>query len=75
MVWSAKIKQCVNQSAIGVPELCSSELESKGLCSSHETGFQQDQIPISFQKPTCPNDYYVMGHIALQMAVRTPLSR
>ena len=76
VVWSSKISQCVNQSDIGVPALCSAKLFSKGLCSTFETGFQQKQIPISFQKPTCPNDYYVLGHLALQMAVRPrPLRR
>jgi hypothetical protein len=60
----------MNQTAIGVPALCNAERQSLGFCSVYETGFQERQVAISFQKPTCPDDYYVMGHIALRMAVR-----
>eukprot|EP00291_Cryptomonas_curvata_P020590 CAMPEP_0172160348 /NCGR_PEP_ID=MMETSP1050-20130122/5510_1 /TAXON_ID=233186 /ORGANISM="Cryptomonas curvata, Strain CCAP979/52" /LENGTH=173 /DNA_ID=CAMNT_0012830105 /DNA_START=247 /DNA_END=768 /DNA_ORIENTATION=- len=60
VVWSSQITQCVTQTAVGVPALCNSDFKAEGLCSQPETGFQQKQIPISFQKPTCPNDYYVI---------------
>lgn len=66
-IWESKLEQCVDQTAVGVPMLCSSDFAAKGLCKA-ESGFAFGEIPISIQRPVCPSDYYVLGHIALREA-------
>lgn len=63
-VWTSFIQQCKEQSAIGTPELCTAENAAKKVCKP-ETGFAAGAVPITFQRPTCPADFYVLGHIGM----------
>ena len=39
-IWSAKLKQCTEQTDVKVPVLCSDRAAQKGLCQQ-ETGYSQ----------------------------------
>mmetsp|Transcript_19225 Transcript_19225/g.39212 ORF Transcript_19225/g.39212 Transcript_19225/m.39212 type:complete len:1366 (-) Transcript_19225:114-4211(-) len=66
-VWNSHIKQCVEQTAENIPLLCTPEEEGKGQCDV-ESGFGAGVVPVSIFRPSCPSDFYVMGHIAIPEA-------
>ena len=63
-IWSSKLKQCTEQNEVLVPVLCGGKNAERGLCQQ-ESGYAMGETPITIQRPSCPNDYYVLGHVAL----------
>ena len=65
-IWTSKLKQCTVQNELNVPQLCGKDTRAaiKDLCQV-ESGYAKGETPITIQRPSCPNDYYVLGHVAL----------
>jgi len=65
-IWKSKLKQCTVQNELNVPQLCGKDTTAaiRGLCEV-ESGYAKGETPITIQRPSCPNDYYVLGHLAL----------